>query len=91
MSRASILLREIDLRRAQKPRPVHHVPSELEDYARSIAAWNELENDNFIPDPLGRHREPAHLLSPAPPARYKRIPGRPFGQIRLIDRHGVPK
>lgn len=47
-------------------------PDNLDGLAATMAAFERMENTNHIPDPMGRHREPKSIYSPAAASRIRR-------------------
>ncbi|SHH05058.1 hypothetical protein [Bradyrhizobium erythrophlei] len=77
MSKVAAILRAHELARQQKVRRAHtHVETITPDQQSSddYAAFKrdlELDSLNFHPDPIGRHREPKSIYSPAPQSRVR--------------------
>lgn len=76
MSKVAAILRSHELARGQGVRRRHTTPNgPIEQEGRKVAADYKLFSDqweqNFHPDPMGRHNEPKSIYSPVAPARLR--------------------
>src|SRR5688500_16320239 len=76
MSKVAAILRSHDLAKHQGVRRRHTTPNgPIVQEARKAATDYQLFSDqweqNFHPDPMGRHNEPKSIYSPVSPARLR--------------------